>query len=260
LNEHDFLITPHLDTDCPDDGLLPDDKIILLSGVFNLGFLGIRNSSNSLAFLKWWQQKLKTKCIIDHAGGYFVDQRFIDLAITLFPGFYIERDTGFNTAYWNLHSRRLSFDGGSWKCNGGPLYFFHFSAYKLEKPELVSRHTNRFTVASRPDAKPIFDEYRRQLIENGYFKTYQWPYTFGAFQDGDKISYEMRRNYRIALTVGLKEAEPFQSRKSLEEKLAAAGVIQLQPRAVMLLKKIVRNLTPPALWNGMKWIKYRSAR
>jgi hypothetical protein len=46
----------------------------------------------------------------------------------------------------------------------------------------------------------------------------------------------------------------------LEEKLAAAGVIQLQPRAVMLLKKIVRNLTPPALWNGMKWIKYRSAR
>ena len=44
LDEHDFLLTPHLDKDYPEDGLLPDDRHILISGVFNLGFFGIRKS------------------------------------------------------------------------------------------------------------------------------------------------------------------------------------------------------------------------
>ena len=145
LDEHDFLLTPHLDTDYPEDGWLPDDRHILISGVFNLGFFGIRKSQTSDSFLKWWQGKLQTKCVIDHARGYFVDQRFIDLAISLFPGFYFEKDTGYNAAYWNMHSRHLSREADIWKCNGGPLYFFHFSAYKLGAAGFgISGHANRF--------------------------------------------------------------------------------------------------------------------
>ena len=251
LDEHDFLITPHLDTDYPEDGLTPDDRHILISGVFNLGFLGIRKSQTSESFLKWWQQKLKTKCIIDHAVGYFVDQRFIDLAITLFPNFYIERDTGYNVAYWNLHSRYLSFEQNTWKCNGGPLYFFHFSSYKLEQPDLISCHASRFSLENRPDLKSLFNKYRRRLMENGYMETYQWPYSFGTFADGTKITYEMRSHYRTAVAKGIQVSDPFQSRKDLAEKIALDGKVHC---LVSLVKNLARSLTPPILWKGFKSI------
>jgi hypothetical protein len=255
LEKHEFLLTPHLDTDYPEDGLKPDDRHILISGAFNLGFLGIRRSQTSGEFLKWWQQKLKTKCIINHAAGYFVDQRFIDLAITLFPGFYFEKDTGYNVAYWNMHSRHLSLENGIWKSNGGLLYFFHFSAYKLEKPDLISSHANRFNFQNRPDVKRIFDEYKGLLIENGYLKTYQWPYTFGLFADGNKITYEMRARYRTALAAGLKISDPFQSHEYMEKKLTVPNGMQDAHRPVLLVKSFARNLTPPALWKCLNWGK-----
>jgi hypothetical protein len=253
LDDHDFIITPHLDTDYPEDGFKPDDRHILLSGVFNLGFFGIRNSQTSESFLKWWQQKLKTKCIIDHAAGYFVDQRFIDLAITLFPNFYIERDTGYNVAYWNVHSRYLSLEQSTWKCNSGPLYFFHFSAYKLEQPDLISCHNDRFNLENRPDLKSLFNEYRRRLTENGYMETYQWPYSFGSFADGTKITYEMRSHYRTAIAKGIQVSDPFQSREDLAKKI---GLADEEHYLVPLLKNLARSLTPPLLWTGLKWISY----
>jgi hypothetical protein len=86
LDKHDYILTPHLDADYPDDNYRPSDGDILRCGIFNLGFLGIRQNDTSAAFLKWWQRKLKTKCVDAPAAGYFVDQRFIDLAILLYPG------------------------------------------------------------------------------------------------------------------------------------------------------------------------------
>jgi hypothetical protein len=218
-----------------------------------LGFLGIRKSQTSGSFLKWWQQKLKTKCIIDHTVGYFVDQRFIDLAIALFPNFYIERDTGYNVAFWNIHSRYLSFEQNTWKCNGAPLYFFHFSAYKLEHPDLISCNTNRFSLENRPDLKSLFNEYRRRLMENGYMETYQWPYSFGTFTDGTKITYEMRSHYRTAIAKGIQVSDPFQSRKDLAKRI---GLADEGHYLVSLVKNLARSLTPPLLWRGSRWIYY----
>src|SRR5262245_39981226 len=95
LGEFDLVLTPHLDTDYPDDGFIPDDGHILRAGQFNLGFIAVNSSENALNFLNWWKPKLSENCAVDLLRGYFVDQKFIDFVPIFFENFWIERDTGY---------------------------------------------------------------------------------------------------------------------------------------------------------------------
>jgi hypothetical protein len=250
LDQAEYCVTPHIDTDYPDDALLPDDAHILRSGIFNLGFFGIRRSAQSALFLRWWQHKLKTKCVINQAAGYFVDQRFVDLATTLFPGFYIEKSVGYNVAYWNLHSRRLSVKSGCWVCNGDPLFFYHFSGYSIDQPDLISKYMTRYRISDRPDVRPLFEYYAHCLLENHYEETRCWPYSFGSFQDGKAIPASVRTQYRAAIVRGSEVPDPFRSAEKLETALAA-----LEPDTGYSLKNLARNFTPPVLWNLLKRLK-----
>jgi len=220
LEIYDIVLTPHLDTDYPDDGLLPDDGYILRAGVFNLGFIGINSSENAASFLSWWKSKLYNGCVVDVPNGYFVDQKFIDLAPIFFGNLFVEKDTGYNVAYWNLHSREISRDNGTWLCNGGPMYFFHFSGFTLESSEIsdylpsdISRH--RFS--NRPDLGPLFDEYQKLLIRNGHRTTRTWPYTFAYFTTGEAIPPELRIQYRNCPSKWRSYGNPFNS-KELEDR------------------------------------------
>lgn len=199
LEKNDIIVTPHLDTDYPDDGLLPNDSHIMLSGIYNLGFIGMKASPKVATFLAWWQRKLYDKCVIEHAAGYFVDQKFIDLAQVLFPCFGIILDTGYNAAYWNLHSRRISRQGGDWMCNDGPLYFFHFSNFKPEKPETLSGHQNRYQLKNLPQLQDLFNHYCSLLKSEGYDETKRWPYGYGQYADGKPIRTVERMIYRKML-------------------------------------------------------------
>ena len=196
LDRANVLLTPHLDTDFPEDGDFPDDGHILKSGIFNLGFIGVRHGENVFRFLQWWEKKLYDKCVIDHARGYFVDQRFIDLAFTLFDDMQIVRNTGYNVAYWNLHSRAVEYCDGQWTCNGAPLYFFHFSNYRPEHPETLSGFQNRIRLSERPFLKMLYSLYTAKLIRNGYEESSRWPYTHGRYADGTPIRDDTRKVYR----------------------------------------------------------------
>lgn len=220
LEIYDIVLTPHLDTDYPDDGLLPDDGYILRAGVFNLGFIGINSSENAASFLSWWKNKLYNGCVVDVLNGYFVDQKFIDLAPIFFGNLFVEKDTGYNVAYWNLHSRAISRDNGTWLCNGRPMYFFHFSGFTLESSEIsdylpgdVSRH--RFS--NRPDLGPLFNEYKELLVRNGHGTARTWPYTFDYFTTGEPIPPELRIQYRNCPSKWLSYGNPFNS-KSLRDR------------------------------------------
>lgn len=224
LSLADIILTPHLDTDYPDDGLLPDDSHIMRSGIFNLGFLGIRNCENSRNFLHWWQIKLSDRCVVDPWKGYMVDQKFIDYAYVLFRNISIIHDTSFNVAYWNIHSRFLEKADNGWLCNGKPLKFFHFSNYRPEQPDEISKYQTRFSFQTRPDLKPIFDFYGRLLRENGYDETSRWTYTWSRYSNGKNVSHSARRYFRN--TPKLLELEhPFDYRQySLLDKLGIFGI------------------------------------
>lgn len=199
LDTYDIVLTPHLDADYPDDKLLPDDGYILRAGQFNLGFIGVNSSENARSFLDWWKSKLYEKCVVDPLHGYFVDQKFVDFVPVLFENVLIEKNAGYNVAYWNLHSRRVSKKDQAWNCNEGLLYFFHFSGYNPET-ETVSKHIPsslaRHHLSSRSDLGKLFAEYKELLTRNGYQQAISWPYSFGYFNSGERIPDDLRSYYR----------------------------------------------------------------
>jgi len=208
LDKYDFIITPHLNKDYPDDGLLPNDATIMKHGIFNLGFIGVRKCENSSKFLLWWQHKLYDKCLINTANGYFVDQKFIDLAITLFNNYKIIYDVGYNVAFWNLHSRSISYIEDKWCCNDGILYFYHFSSYKPETPNLITSNQTRYTLEDSPELRSLYSEYYKILVENGYFESNQWPYTYNYFNNGELVNDFIRWVYRHCFAEK-KSGDPF---------------------------------------------------
>jgi len=214
LGTYDIVLTPHLDTDYPDDDLLPDDGYILRAGQFNLGFIGINASDNAKSFLQWWKPKLYNRCVVDLLNGYFVDQKFVDFVPIFFKNFLVERDRGYNVAYWNLHSRQLSKENGAWKCNDGPLYFFHFSGYDPDSVAISSHipvSLARHLLSNRRDLKSLFEEYKNLLINNGHRQTITWPYTFASFKSGEPIPDNVRLYYRTLPGKGRGLGDPFES-------------------------------------------------
>lgn len=225
LETYDVVLTPHLDQDYPDDDLLPDDGYILRAGQFNLGFIGINSSPNAVAFLNWWKPKLLKHCVVDLLNGYFVDQKFIDFAPLFFENLLVEKEAGYNAGYWNLHSRRLSKVNGSWRCNDGPLYFYHFSGYRLAGNTITSHIPDsmaRYRFANRPDVASLVAEYKELLLRNGHDESSKWLYGFGYFNSGEPISDEARSYYRQHAAPGI-FGDPFNS-----EKLSRAGAAALR--------------------------------
>lgn len=197
LDVHDLVLTPHLDQDLPKDGKKPDDGHVMLSGIFNAGFVGVKNSEEGLKFLNWWAGKLENGCIEDHFNGRFVDQKYLDMVVGLFTNVGIIRDPGCNTAYWNLHSRKITKQGDTWKANGKPLTFYHFSDYRLEKPAEISGHQNRFDFSRMPELKSLYELYRSRLMANGDEICSTWEYTFDSYKNGRKIKPWTRRAYLL---------------------------------------------------------------
>ncbi|KXS32076.1 MAG: Glycosyl transferase group 1 [Candidatus Gallionella acididurans] len=202
LEKTDIILTPHLDRDYPDDGLLPNDGHIMLSGIYNLGFIGVRKCENVNNFLVWWQHKLYDKCVVDHSAGYFVDQKFIDLAMVLFREITVIYDTGYNVAYWNIHSRNIRKENDIWMCNNDLLYFYHFSNYKPEK-NVLSGHQNRFSLENLPALHELFLVYTELLQLNGYdVSAKQWPYGYGKYSNRKTIHEIERINFRKIVPSG----------------------------------------------------------
>jgi len=167
LDEADFVLLPHI-LDFLDDGFIPDELRILQVGAYNLGFLGLARRDKCERFLTWWKGKLLKYCRIELDRGLFVDQRWMDLVPSLFAKVYIHRDPSCDVAYWNLSHRFVTRDGGRYLVNGVPLKFFHFSGLEPENMGHISRHQTRFTLDQRPELKPLFEAYCRELASAGY--------------------------------------------------------------------------------------------
>lgn len=187
LDTHNILLTPHL-TNLLDDGKLPNELGILQAGSYNLGYIGLSNSEESLKLVKWWQSKLYRECVVDISRGLFVDQKWMDMVPSLFSGVYICRDDGWNVAYWNLNHREVEQVGDmSFTVNGRPLMFFHFSGYSIEATTL-SKHQNRFDKSSKgPAVVKLCDIYNDCLTRNGIGDFKGIEYAYSKFIDGTPI-------------------------------------------------------------------------
>ena len=128
FEDHSILITPHQTKAEIDDRMMFREINHLRFGIYNLGFLGVRNDYEGRRFAVWWQKRLSKYCLIDLQSGLFTDQRWIDHVPVFFNRVKILRDSVYNVACWNFRDRLIQGDPSqSVTVDGLPICFFHFA-------------------------------------------------------------------------------------------------------------------------------------
>ncbi|MFC7356862.1 hypothetical protein ACFQO1_04115 [Jejudonia soesokkakensis] len=174
LKTKNAVLTPHILSEIPRDGMLPDENIFLKFGIYNLGFIGINvNSEFSLKMLDWWEERT-----IHHGYnwpkiGYFVDQLWMALAPIFFDNVEILKTFNYNMAPWNLHERRIiSIKGNKVLLNDETnLVFYHFSKLANNDKD-ISREYNRYTFEDFPLLKELYNNYQK-TIESHHYTNYK---------------------------------------------------------------------------------------
>ncbi len=193
--EHGVVLIPHSSEPIPQDGRKPSQVDIMIAGIYNLGYVSLTPRPEVDRLLDWWAERLRRDCRVDPIWGYFVDQRWFDLAPGFLTDLAILREPQYNLAYWNLHERRLERDGERFLVNGQPLAFFHFSGFDPEEPLILSRHQNRIDVTENPVLEELLQGYAADVLAQGYAEARHWPYDYGSLGDGTRLDDSLRNAF-----------------------------------------------------------------
>lgn len=208
LNDVSILLTPHqLEPDDTQQAIVDNEICSLNHGIYNLGFVAVRNDGNGLAFAKWWDTRLRSFCYDDKARGLFVDQRWCGHVPAMFDGVKIVRDPGYNVASWNLSRRRISIESsGDIFVNSTPLRFYHFTKLGPIGDAMTRRYAR-----DNVEVYELWSWYRRQVdqftedkIPNGY-----WHY--GRFSNQKLIPKQARVLYRDSPDLQAAFTDPFEA-------------------------------------------------
>lgn len=207
LNDYSAVVTPHI---LSMEGSLKESSInpveLLRTGTFNLGFLGVKNSTDTISFLRWWSLELEDKCYQVPTEHVYTDQKWINML----PGFlgnklYISRNMGLNFAPWNFHERKivskndgLYVEGRDCELQGSDkLIFVHYSGYDYSSLlNGVLENVNSTVRTVYPDIKTLFDVYGEHLKKSNFAKFANSKYSYGFWDNGIKINNQQRKLYR----------------------------------------------------------------
>ena len=208
LDHASIVLTPHQAEPSPDAATARDNEMTSLRyGIYNLGFVAVRNDACGRAFAAWWTAVTHRACYDDVANGIFTDQKYCDLVPGLFDGVAIERDPGCNVASWNLGSRTLRFDAhGRLLANGSELKFYHFTKIG----SIGDIMTERYAQAGC-EVFEIINWYKRQLRTHRDPALDARPWTYGRFADASPIPRAARLLWRDRPDLQAEFADPFAS-------------------------------------------------
>lgn len=208
-----ILMTPHICQPRLDEGPR-SDRGILATGIYNLGFLGLRATPETDQFLGWWHQRLRTQAFNDHRQALYTDQRWLDFAPSLFPAAAVKvwRHLGCNVAPWNFHERYISVSGGKFAVSPRSknpasgiqkqfsLLFLHFSGFNFRG--IIDGHFQQLNLVNAEvyeDLAPLYQLYSEAIqIEANAMRSYlERPYVFDRFADGSPVLPSQRRFFRV---------------------------------------------------------------
>lgn len=237
LDSSNILLTPHqTDPESTLEAVRDNEISSLKHGIYNLGFIGVRNSDEGKRFAKWWSDRIYHFCVADIPNGLFTDQRWIDLVPAFFNCVKILKNPRFNVATWNLTTRQLSGDASEgFKVNGIPLGFYHFTgfdsgAHRVMATKNAPGNTSVENLVNWYFEKTRFDQ------EDPASKV---AWKFGTYSNGRKIPSEHRRLYRDRPDLQEAYADPFDSEgRSLEVWMDTQGPIE-HPERIKAKKRLM---------------------
>lgn len=177
-----IVLTPHVTSPVPDSNI-PNEQELMRFGVYNLGFLGLSKGKGTADHIQWWEKKLEYNCVEDLPNGVYVDQKWMDIVPAFYDNVKILRHPGYNVAYWNLVTKKVTAENGKYYLNGEQLAFFHFSHVHLLNTDIQA-------------VKELADDYYQRQIKNNVEEIKNLPYAYDKFEDGIKIPYPLRVMYR----------------------------------------------------------------
>jgi hypothetical protein len=125
LEKAAFGIIPHRYT--------PEIEHMRRYGVYNVGWVGVRNDPDGSAALKWWREKCIEWCYDYVDGDRFADQGYLQELSTRFPRVRVIENIGANLAPWNIGNYGVEYRDDKVLIDSTyPLIFFHFQGFKRE--------------------------------------------------------------------------------------------------------------------------------
>jgi len=190
-----IVLTPHLIEPLDVAGGIARELNVLLSGSYNTGVVGVAETPTARAFLDWWQDRLAGGCLHDVARGLHFEQRWIDLVPGYFKGVHVLRDPAYNIGHWSLPERDVQVRPDAVTVDGRPCRLFRFSGFDPDRPQAVTRHSDRLTLPSLGPAAEVFRRYADLLERAGYREVERWPYRYGHFDNGVNVPAVVREIY-----------------------------------------------------------------
>jgi hypothetical protein len=208
LDQHSVVLTPHLvKPENTDYGIIDNEIGSLKHGVYNLGFIAVRNCAEGIACAEWWSERLRNYCYDDIPAGLFTDQRWCDLIPAFFEQVGILRDPGYNVACWNLSNRPILIgDDGSITAGGAPLRFFHFTKINSVGETVLERFAG-----GRYEVFELLRWYRERLETNMSSEIPSGWWAYDKYANNEPITQEQRVFYRQRLDLQRHFPEPFGS-------------------------------------------------
>lgn len=206
LDRASIVLSPHqLHPDEGEMAIFDNEVCSLQHGVYNLGFLAIRNDATSQRFATWFAERLRSYCYSEIERGLFVDQKWCDLVPAFFDNVGILRDPGYNVASWNISQRRVIVDrDGRILVNGEPLRFFHFTKLGPIGDVMTERYAGESLAVHE-----LWSWYKRSVRDATPpgIPVDWWHY--GHFENGDPVSQVERRLFRTRADLQAAFPTPF---------------------------------------------------
>ena len=194
-NEMSVLVVPHTTVPAEtDEGIRLIEISSLKHGIYNLGFLLVRNDQNGRRFAAWWAERLHKHCLIRFEDGIFTDQRWFDLACGYFPFIQVGWHKGIDVASWNVGQRSITRAGpNTYLIDGDPLVFYHFSGVG---PAGVHRWVREIFAPSDPLAAELEFRYEQLVNQAGQQRFANMQPAYDFYGDGEAVTSADRALYR----------------------------------------------------------------
>lgn len=195
LDSYPIVLTPHYTVPQSDDESESDIGMMRF-GSFNLGFLGLKRSEQTLDFLRWWWARCFKLSYFETQFGLSTDQKWVTIAPCFFPDLHVSFQLGYNAAPWNTYERRITkgADEAYIVNERFPLIFFHFSNFDPLDPGYLNKRSFRDRGVVRPDIEDLGRSYDRALATQRT-ELAAVPYAFDYMSGGEYISPTLRRAY-----------------------------------------------------------------
>ena len=246
-----ILLTPHQTLPEETTAAILDNEIsMLIHGIYNLGFVGVKNSAEGNRFARFWSSRLIDYCYDDKPRGIFTDQAWCDFVPAYFDEVKVLRDPVYNVCTWNLTHRTVA---GTFPdaitANGQDLIFYHFSGFDSGAQLLALDKWAQ----QMPILYTMRDWYLAESDRRGQQQLGKVPWQYGVFDDGTPVTKDQRWLYRERADLQAAFPHPLQTADAGKSYLAwwNAGGHREMPDANPAIRTTQNELA--AIRNSRSW-------